>query len=136
MDTSSTVSFCYCLKRFGLGALTNHTNCLDSTSQHYSTQVRRLSGQQEVSIYLRNLQAADLEAELNAALKFSIVIIITLKEYFGIAAVVCSRLITGSQQQNLKTPDSCQMLLPMLQTVAELHDAAAAEGEGTENLTQ
>lgn len=85
---------------------------------------------------MRKLQAADLGAELNSALKFSIVIIITLKEYFGIAAVVCSRPIPGSQQQNLKMPDSCQMLLPMLQTVAELHDAAATEGEGIENLTQ
>lgn len=85
---------------------------------------------------MRKLQAADLGAEWNAALTFSIVIIITLKEYFGIAAVVCSRLITGSQQQNLKMLDSCQMLLPMLQTVAELHDAAAAEGEGIENPSQ
>lgn len=45
------LAFLCCLGRFDLVALTNHTNCLDSSSRHSFTRVQRLSGQYEASAW-------------------------------------------------------------------------------------
>lgn len=70
------LAFLYCLGSFDLVALTNHTNCLDSTSRHSLHESRGFQG--NVRPLLEKTVGSCLGAEYNVALQFTIILFLLL----------------------------------------------------------